>query len=49
MRFKEPKTARGKRTITVDDDLIALLVAERERYLRLVAGVPDSATLICHL
>jgi integrase len=45
MRIKEPKTARGKRTITIDDDLIALLVAERERYLRIVAGVPDSANV----
>ena len=31
--MKGPKTARGKRTITIDDDLIALLMAERERYL----------------
>jgi integrase len=45
MRVKEPKTARGKRTITIDDDLIELLVAERERYLRIVAGTPDSANV----
>jgi integrase len=45
MRFKEPKTARGKRTITIDDDLIALLVAERERHLRIVAGVPDGTNV----
>jgi integrase len=43
LRMKGPKTARGKRTITIDDDLIALLVAERERYLRIMAGVPDGA------
>jgi len=43
MRFKEPKSARGKRTIAIDDELVALLVAERERYLRIVAGVPDGA------
>ncbi len=43
MRFKEPKTARGRRTIAIDDELVALLVAERERYLRIVAGVPDGA------
>jgi integrase len=42
-RFKEPKTARGKRTIAIDEDLIALLVAEREKHLRIVAGVPDGA------
>jgi len=41
LRFKGPKTERGKRTITIDDDLIALLVVERERHLRSVAGVPD--------
>jgi integrase len=27
IRFKEPKTARGKRTIAIDDELVALLVA----------------------
>jgi integrase len=41
LRLKGPKTERGKRTITIDDDLIALLVGERERYLRIAAGVPD--------
>jgi integrase len=42
--LKEPKTARGKRTIQIDDDLIKLLVAERERHLRVAAGVPDQTT-----
>jgi integrase len=41
--FKTPKTERGKRTIAIDDDLVALLTAERERYRRLAAGVPDGA------
>jgi integrase len=41
LTFKEPKTSRGKRTIAIDDDLIALLLAEREKYLRLIAGVPE--------
>jgi integrase len=45
LALKEPKTARGKRTITIDDDLIALLVAERERHQRLLAGVPDGVTI----
>jgi integrase len=45
LRIKGPKTERGKRTITIDDDLIALLVAERERYLRMVAGIPDGISL----
>ncbi len=41
VRFKEPKTARGVRSIAIDDSLVALLLAERERYLRLAAGVAD--------
>jgi integrase len=39
-RFKGPKKASHKRTITIDDDLLALLVTEREKHLRLVNGVP---------
>lgn len=42
-RFKEPKTRRGSRTIAIDDGLAALLTAEREKYLRLTAGVADAA------
>ena len=46
LRLKLPKTgARGQRTITIDDDLIALLVAERKRHLRIAAGVPDGADI----
>jgi integrase len=45
LRIKGPKTERGKRTITIDDNLIALLLAERERYLRVMAGVPDGAAV----
>jgi integrase len=41
LRIKGPKTERGKRTITIDDDLTALLADLRERHLRLVAGIPD--------
>jgi integrase len=40
---KEPKTARGRRSIQIDDDLLALLLREREKHARLVAGVPDGA------
>ena len=40
-RLKEPKSRRGMRTIVIDDALLALLLAEREKYLRLAAGVPD--------
>jgi integrase len=43
LAIKAPKTERGKRTITIDDDLVALLCAEREKHLRLKAGVPDGA------
>jgi integrase len=42
---KEPKTERGKRTIAIDAGLLALLVAERERHLRIMAGVPDGAAI----
>ena len=42
-RFKEPKTRRGSRTIAIDDGLTDLLLGERERYLRLIAGVTDGA------
>jgi integrase len=42
-RFKEPKTARGRRTITIDDRLVALLSAGQEGQLRLAAGVADGA------
>jgi integrase len=45
LRLKGPKTERGKRTITIDQDLIALLIAERERHLRIAAGVPDATAV----
>jgi integrase len=45
LSYKAPKTKRGTRTITIDDDLVALLAAERERYLRIVAGVPEGAAV----
>jgi integrase len=45
VRFKGPKKESHKRTITIDDDLLALLLAEREKHLRIVAGVPY-ATLV---
>ena len=45
LRFKEPKTERGWRSIMIDDGLVALLRAEREKYLRINAGVPDGASV----
>jgi integrase len=44
-RFKGPKTARGCRTIAIDEALTALLVAEREKYLRLAAGVAEGVAV----
>jgi integrase len=41
LTLKGPKTARGKRTIAVDDDLVTMLGTEREGHLRIMAGVPD--------
>ena len=40
---KEPKTARGVRTIAIDDTLIDLLRRERDKHRRLAAGVPDDS------
>ena len=45
LSFKAPKTKRGTRTIAIDDDLVALLTAEREKHLRIVAGVSDAAAV----
>jgi integrase len=46
LRLKLPKTGtRGQRTIAIDNDLIALLAGERERYLRIMAGVPDGLSV----
>ena len=43
LQFKAPKSERGKRTIILDDTLVALLLKVRESYQRLVAGAPDGA------
>ena len=45
VRFKGPKKESHKRTITIDDDLLALLLVEREKHLRMVAGVPDGVSV----
>jgi integrase len=42
---KKPKTARGVRTIQIDDRLCELLRQERDRHLRVVAGVPDGVAV----
>lgn len=41
IRFKPPKTARGKRSIALDDASLAILLGERDKLLRMLAGVPD--------
>jgi integrase len=41
LRLKDPKTERGKRTIAIGNELLELLLAERDKHLRIVAGVPD--------
>ena len=43
LRLKPPKTKRGVRTIELDDGTINILLAERERYQRIQAGIPDGA------
>jgi integrase len=45
LRFKGPKRESHKRTITIDDDLLTLLLAERDNHLRLVAGVPEGVAV----
>ena len=39
-RVKPPKTARGLRTISLDDATIAMLLREKPRYQQVTAGVP---------
>ena len=43
LRFKTPKTKRGFRTIEIDEELVQLLKEQKEKYQRIIAGVPDGA------
>jgi len=45
VRFKVPKTWRGKRTIALDDGTVTMLLAEREKLQRLLAGIPNGAAV----
>lgn len=45
LRIKGPKKESHKRTITIDDDLLAVLLTEREKHLRIVAGVAGTAAV----
>jgi hypothetical protein len=40
LRPKPPKTAGGLRTIDLDDDILAVLLSEKERHLRICSGHP---------
>ncbi|MCK1493463.1 site-specific integrase [Bradyrhizobium sp. 180] len=41
LRLKPPKTKRGVRTIELDDASVTMLLKEKERHQRIVAGIPD--------
>jgi integrase len=41
--IKRPKTERGIRAFRIDDGLVGLLAAHKEKHQRLVAGLPDNA------
>lgn len=43
LRLKPPKTKRGFRTIELDDATLSLLIEEKKRHQRIMAGVPDGA------
>lgn len=45
LTYKSPKSKRGNRTINIDDGTLGLLRALYERYLRIHAGVPDTAAV----
>jgi integrase len=45
LRLKPPKTARGLRTIDLDDATVALLTEARETHQRLAAGIPGDAAV----
>jgi hypothetical protein len=43
LRLKPPKTKRGLRTIDLDQAAVDLLLKEKERHQRVMAGVPDGS------
>jgi hypothetical protein len=45
LALKEPKRDRRKRTIAIDHELVTLLCAARARHLRLIAGIPEGASV----
>jgi integrase len=45
LQLKAPKTERGTRTISIGNELLALLFTERDKHLRIHAGVPDNVAV----
>jgi integrase len=45
LTFKVPKTKRGKRTIAINDALVALLLKVQEQHRRLVKGIADGTAV----
>jgi integrase len=45
LNLKEPKRAKHKRTIQIDDMLIEILLGEKKKHLQIAAGVPDGTTV----
>jgi len=44
--FKQPKTPRGTRTIAIDNNLAAILAAERRNCLLLAAGITENSDVV---
>jgi len=44
--FKQPKTPRGTRTIAIDNNLAAILAAERRNCLLLAAGITEDSDVV---
>jgi integrase len=45
LRLKPPKTARGLRTIDLDDATVSMLISVKETLQRLAKGIPDGASV----
>lgn len=45
IRFKGPKNEKHKRTISIDPELLGVLLQERERHLGIAAGIPEGAAV----
>ena len=43
VKFKTPKTARGRRVVDLDPGTVALLLEERRKHQQIMAGVEDGA------